>query len=445
VRSGRWAWLLLGLLLLAARLEAQPSATATLSGTDCPGAGCLSLSLGGVGQGSANVSGTWVGELTFEAAPAPCTDYVAIPVTPTTNPATTAMSTTGNGGWFFNAGAYQCIRVRAVTLTSGAPRVTLFIGPTPTGATAAGAFAGLTAAQLDARLPLPTTAAVTLDTTGLATDTGQATTNTTLSAINGKLPALVTNRVPVTCDNCAGSGGGATGGLTDVELRASPLEVTGAFYPTTQPVSGTVAVGNFPSTQTVAGAVTVTNFPASTSVANFPASQTVAGTVTVTPPAITKGTQGTTGFTVQRLTDAGRAAVSLTLSTTAPTTADTVSTALVKNTNGVAAAGTTSIVATAGRTLRLMALNAQVRTTTAATPWALVTLRMSATTTCTASSSVVAYLGLGGTAAVIGNTGSLATQFPDGFELIAGGSFCLSISGNLTTNALTVSAQGFEY
>ena len=44
------------------------------------------------------------------------------------------------------------------------------------------------------------------------------------------------------------------GGLTDAELRASPVPVSG--FPATQAVSGTVSVGNFPATQAVSGPLT---------------------------------------------------------------------------------------------------------------------------------------------------------------------------------------------
>jgi hypothetical protein len=158
-----------------------------------------------------------------------------------------------------------------------------------------------------------------------------------------------------------------------------------------------------------------------------------------------KGTQPTTAVPSQDLKDSGRTAVSLTFTTTSPTTTDTVVTTLVKNSAGVAAAGATSIVAAAGKTLRLTSMNAQIRATAASLPWAVVALHMSNTTTCSAASSVVMYLAQGGTAAAIGNVGQFASQVPDGWELTSGGSFCISVSGNVTTNVLTFSAQGFEY
>ena len=73
-----------------------------------------------------------------------------------------------------------------------------------------------------------------------------------------------------------------TGGLTDVQLRASAVTV-----------GGTVTVGNFPASQAVTfgavtGSVSVLNFPASqavtfpaVSISNLPATQTIAGSVTL--------------------------------------------------------------------------------------------------------------------------------------------------------------------
>jgi len=258
-------------------------------------------------------------------------------------------------------------------------------------------------------------------------------------------------------ESCAGAGGGGSTGQQTMGLSApvviasdqSAVPVTGTFWQATQPVSGPLTDTQLrASAITVAGPLSDTQLratPVPVSGTFWQATQPVSGNVTSNPPTLTKGVQGSQGFTVQALKDAGRTAVALSFTTTAPTTADTVVTALVKNSGGVAAAGTQSITAAGGKTFRLTAVNAQIRTTTAALPWALVTLRMSNTTTCTAASSVVAYLAAGGTAAVIGNVGQFATQLPDGFELVAGGSFCISVSGNVTTNVLTFSAQGFEY
>ena len=132
-----------------------------------------------------------------------------------------------------------------------------------------------------------------------------------------------------------------TGPLTDAQLRATPVPVSGAVtvsdgsgpltvdgtvsvgnFPATQPVSGTVAVSsipdveikndvgnaiptavqNFPATQAVSGTVAVSNFPASTEIANDVGNPVpVSGTVTATPT----GTQDVDGNVAHGATDAG--------------------------------------------------------------------------------------------------------------------------------------------
>lgn len=76
------------------------------------------------------------------------------------------------------------------------------------------------------------------------------------------------NALHVICDS--GCSGGPGGGLTDAQLRATPVPVSGSVT-----ASGTVAVSNFPATQPVSGTVAVSNFPAT---------QPVSGTVTATGP-----------------------------------------------------------------------------------------------------------------------------------------------------------------
>jgi hypothetical protein len=62
--------------------------------------------------------------------------------------------------------------------------------------------------------------------TGAATSSLQGVANTLLTTIDGKTPALVGGAVPV------------TGPLTDTQLRATAVPVSGTFWQTTQPVSG---------------------------------------------------------------------------------------------------------------------------------------------------------------------------------------------------------------
>lgn len=62
--------------------------------------------------------------------------------------------------------------------------------------------------------------------------------------------------------------------------NASPVSVTGTFWPATQPVSGSVSVSNFPATQPISGTVTVANPVSTVTVANPTTSVSINGTVT---------------------------------------------------------------------------------------------------------------------------------------------------------------------
>lgn len=77
----------------------------------------------------------------------------------------------------------------------------------------------------------------------------------------------------------------------------SPVSVTGTFWQSTQPVSGSVSVSNFPATQPVSGSVSVSNFPASQAVTGtfWQATQPVSLT---TLPALATGSN-TIGAVIQ--------------------------------------------------------------------------------------------------------------------------------------------------
>lgn len=103
--------------------------------------------------------------------------------------------------------------------------------------------------------PLPVSIGSFPIATGAATSAKQDVGNGSLSSIDTKTPALVGGKVPVDT--------GLVQGLTDTQLRATALPVSGTFWQATQPVSftrlssGTDSVTTVPSgTQTVSGTVT---------------------------------------------------------------------------------------------------------------------------------------------------------------------------------------------
>jgi len=97
-----------------------------------------------------------------------------------------------------------------------------------------------------------------------------------------------------------------TDALTDTELRASPVPISGTVsvtnFPATQPVSGTVAVSNFPATQPISAV----SLPLPTGAATAANQQTDALTDTqlrATPVPVSGTVTANTGLT-QPLTDA---------------------------------------------------------------------------------------------------------------------------------------------
>jgi hypothetical protein len=115
---------------------------------------------------------------------------------------------------------------------------------------AAGGGGGLTNAELRAS-PVP------VSVSGVATAANQTTGNSSLSSIDGKLPALVSSRLPVDGSGVTQPVSGTfwqatqpisgsvsitgtaavSGPLTDTELRATAVPVSGTFWQATQPVS----------------------------------------------------------------------------------------------------------------------------------------------------------------------------------------------------------------
>lgn len=161
-------------------------------------------------------------------------------------------------------------------------------------------------------------------------------------------------------------------------------------------------------------------------------------------PAITKNTQGATGFTTQDLKDAGRSRVAVTFMAVAPAVADTLLN-LIKVTNGVAAAGATSIGVTAGKTLRINSITFSIRANAAAAAFGTLTLRQNPAGATVLASVAEARLDVGNTAATIGASDKVEVIFPDGMEFSGTQTFGLSLAAQAITNIISISINGFEY
>lgn len=120
--------------LLGADLSAQRFAgvqgqlTAAAAATACPGAGCLTLAMGGSGAVAVQIQGTFSGTISFEGSVDGST-FVALGLTPigTTTPATSATTTGVWGG--VNVGGLSQVRARMSSYTSGTAIVNVQSAP----------------------------------------------------------------------------------------------------------------------------------------------------------------------------------------------------------------------------------------------------------------------------------------------------------------------------
>ena len=159
-----------------------------------------------------------------------------------------------------------------------------------------------------------------------------------------------------------------------------------------------------------------------------------------------KGVQPTSALGVQDLKDAGR--VSFAASTViAGVTAVTVEALLsiVPVLGGTAGAAATSVAVTAAKRLRIQAIHVSGLTTGAAVLSARISLRMTTTGAVTATSPIIATVGLNGPAAVALTGDSQTIEFPDGFEISGTQQIGFTQVAAAITGTLRASIIGFEY
>lgn len=155
-------------------------------------------------------------------------------------------------------------------------------------------------------------------------------------------PLPVTVLASVLPTDAATAANQQTDALTNSELRAAPVPVSGDFYPATQPVSGTVSVDNFPATQAVSGTVNVGNLPATqpvsgtVAVSNFPATQPVSIATMPTTPVTGTFFQATQPVSIAA-TVAVKEVRSATPSQTSPSVTNSNTSILASNSNRLGA------------------------------------------------------------------------------------------------------------
>lgn len=268
----------------------------------------------------------------------------------------------------------------------------------------------------------------------------------------------------------------ATGPLTDAQLRASavPISIAAAVDVSDRAArllgivdkgkiwDGTNIAAVKAGVVAVAGdnPLVVTLHPSSAPTAAQPvtgtfwqATQPVSGTVSVTPPTLTKGTQGATGFSTQDLKDSGRNQTNYFHAAPIITTTGEVMQSLTGYKSGAAVGATvTPAVVTAGKTYRITRVTINY---TAATVigGALIRLRANLSGTGVVTSPLVETWQIGVPAIfTAGAMNTVVMDYPEGLEFAAGTGIAVGVIGagavpttGTVTGYVQISIEGYEY
>jgi len=232
----------------------------------------------------------------------------------------------------------------------------------------------------------------------------------------------------------------------------------------TPPTSITANAGTNLNTSALALDTSVNNLlkPASTlaavtalgSITNaLPAGNNNIGDVDIASvPALTKGTQGSTGFSVQQLRDAGRTQLAFyATGITAGTSGTEAMISLVKvgTVGGAAPAGATSFTVTSGKRFRITAVMGGVRNMAATTATATFTLRVNAAGATITSSTGIAWQFRTAVGATINSWDRAYLDLLEGCEILGDGTLTFGVSVNpvWTTTAAQYdfTMLGYEY
>jgi hypothetical protein len=178
---------------------------------------------------------------------------------------------------------------------------------------------------------------------------------------------------------------------------------------------------------------------------------TTVTTEPVSAPVITKGAQGTSGFTVQNMKDAGRNQTNFFMVTPIITTATDTLQSLTGYKSGAAVTATlTPAVVSVGKTFRLVSMSiTYVAVATAGS--VKFSLRANTSGVVVIGSPIVLNWIIGAAAAVAGVSENAQISFPDGLEFAAGTGLGISMIGLGATQVAAavgygqISFHGFEY
>ncbi len=143
-------------------------------------------------------------------------------------------------------------------------------------------------------------------------------------------------------------------------------------------------------------------------------------------------------------TDQLRTRVTIAFQNVAPATADTLLT-LTKYSNGVAGTPSTSIGVTAGKTLRITAMQFGIRAGAAAIAFGTLTIRSNSAGATVIGSPSEIRLDSGVTTATANSSASVDIAIPEGMEFSGTQTIGASLIAQATTNIISVSFIGYEY
>lgn len=142
--------------------------------------------------------------------------------------------------------------------------------------------------------------------------------------------------------------------------------------------------------------------------------------------------------------DSLRVRVIIKFEAVAPATADTLLT-LVKQVNGVDAAGATSIGVTANKALRITGGHIVLKTNAAAQAFGTMTLRQNPTGATVLGSASWSRVDTGLTTAVINDAKAVHLSFAEGQEFTGIQTLGISLSAQAVTNIVSIALHGYEY
>lgn len=231
-----------------------------------------------------------------------------------------------------------------------------------------------------------------------------------------------------------------TNGYFQTLPAISVLQATSPWITNSTISGGTVAVSNFPASQPVTGTFFQATQPISAAALPLPAGAATAALQAI--PALTKGTQGATGYSTQDLKDAGRTALTFFIDNLVGSASEVLTTMGITK-GAVAQTAATSYTVTAGKTLRLTSISFTARSTTNAQQISQVRVRTAASAIAITSPIVANFIG----EAPAASTYSQSMSFEEGYQIAGGTQIAISHIEIVTpaSTTLTVCLVGYEY